>query len=176
MQWTVHGERVVYDSPWVRLTLVDVEVPEGERFEHPVVRSRHASGVVVRDPDRGVLLLHRHRFITDTWGWELPAGAIEAGESPADAARREVLEETGWEIGEVELLRSYHPVNGLADVTFNLFLADGAVHRGEPLDRSEADAVEWVPVEKVRDLLRTGQVRDGMSLTGLLRWAAFGQR
>jgi 8-oxo-dGTP pyrophosphatase MutT (NUDIX family) len=173
VQWTVHGERVVYASPWVSLTLVDVEVPGGERFEHHVVRSRHASGVVVHDPDRGVLLIHRHRFITDTWGWEIPAGAIEEGESPEDAARREVLEETGWEIGAVEPLGSYHPVNGLADVTFNLFLARGAVHRGEPLDRSEADAVEWLPLEQVRELVRTGQVRDGMSLTGLLHALAF---
>lgn len=56
MRWAVHGERVIYDSPWVRLALVDVEIPGGNRFEHHVIRSAHpAVGVVVRDPDRGVL-------------------------------------------------------------------------------------------------------------------------
>ena len=57
MRWTVHGERALYDSDWVRLTLVDVEIPGEARFEHHVVRStRAAAGAVVHDPDRGVLL------------------------------------------------------------------------------------------------------------------------
>jgi len=70
MRWTVHGERTLYDNEWLRLTLVDVEIPDGERFEHHVVRvPNQAAGTVVHDADRGVLLLWRHRFITDTWGW-----------------------------------------------------------------------------------------------------------
>src|SRR3989442_683368 len=75
VRWTVHGERSLYESEWLRLVLVDVEIPDGDRFEHHVIRfPNHAAGTVVRDPDRGVLLLWRHRFITDTWGWEIPAG------------------------------------------------------------------------------------------------------
>ena len=71
MRWTVHGERTLYDSDWVGLGLVDVEVPGGSRFDHHVVRLPHgAVGTVVHDRTRGVLLLWRHRFITDTWGWE----------------------------------------------------------------------------------------------------------
>ena len=78
MKWTVHGERVIYDSPWVRLALTDVEIPGGPRFEHHVVRMpAEAAGTVVADPDRGVLLLWGHRFAADTWGWEVPAGRID---------------------------------------------------------------------------------------------------
>jgi hypothetical protein len=69
VRWKVHGERVLYDSEWIRLALADVEIPGGERFDHHVVRiPNHASGTVVHDRDHGVLLLWRHRFITDTWG------------------------------------------------------------------------------------------------------------
>src|SRR4051794_18816977 len=103
MKWTVHGEHAVYSSPWVSLALVDVEIPGGERFDHHVVRMpRAAAGVIVFDPERGVLLLWRHRFITDSWGWEIPAGAIDDGESPEAAAAREVLEETGWRPGPLQ--------------------------------------------------------------------------
>jgi hypothetical protein len=88
MRWTVHGERTLYDSDWVRLTLADIEVPGGQRFEHHVVRMPSAAaGTVVHDPAGGVLLLWRHRFITDRWGWEIPAGRVDDGESPVDAAR-----------------------------------------------------------------------------------------
>ncbi len=171
MRWTVHGERAIYESEWVSLTLVDVELPDGTRFEHHVVRMpAGASGVVVDDPARGVLLLWRHRFATDTWGWEVPAGRIDEGESPDEAARREVLEETGWEPGPLERLTTYFPHNGTSDLAFHLFRAAGATHRGEPTDPFEAERIEWVPWPRVRELVADGQVRDGLSLTALL-WA-----
>ncbi|MDQ1485508.1 MAG: hypothetical protein QOJ62_1201 [Actinomycetota bacterium] len=168
MRWTVHGERTLYDSEWVRLALVDVEIPGGARFEHHVVRvPRPASGVVVHDADRGVLLLWRHRFITDSWGWEIPAGGVDVGETPEQAAAREVLEETGWRPGALRTLATYHPSNGLNDQTFHLYVADGADYVGEPVDRSESERIEWVSLPRVRTLVREGEVRDGLSLTAL---------
>jgi 8-oxo-dGTP pyrophosphatase MutT (NUDIX family) len=174
MRWTVHGERSLYESDWVNLRLVDVELPDGNRFEHHVVRTPfEAAGVVVTDAERGVLLLWRHRFITDTWGWEIPAGHIDAGESPEAAGAREVLEETGWKAGKLQPLVTYNPMNGLADKRFHLFRAEGATHVGAPTDINEAERVEWVAVERLRALVRAGEVRDGLSLTGLLYALAF---
>jgi 8-oxo-dGTP pyrophosphatase MutT (NUDIX family) len=170
-RWTIHGERSLYESEWMNLRLVDVELPDGTRFEHHVVRMpREAAAAVVYAPERGVLLLWRHRFITDSWSWELPAGRIDDGESPEEAARRETLEETGWRPGPLRLIGSYHPQPGGVQQRFHVFMAEGAVHEGEPEDRNEADRIEWVPVERVRELIRAGEVTDGYSLSGLL-WA-----
>jgi 8-oxo-dGTP pyrophosphatase MutT (NUDIX family) len=171
MEWIQHGERSLYESPWVSLRMVDVEVPGGERFEHHVIR-RHlpAAGTVVHDPERGLLLLWRNRFITRTWGWEIPAGRVEEGEAAIEGAGREVLEETGWQPGPLRPLFGCFPTNGISDGRFELFAADGATYVGEPSDPSEADRVEWVPVEQVRQLIRDGQVQDGLSLTALLWW------
>ncbi|MCC6225988.1 MAG: NUDIX hydrolase [Microthrixaceae bacterium] len=171
MKWTVHGERDIYRSEWVALTLADIELPDGTRFDHHVVRMpAMASGTVVEDPARGVLLLWRHRFVTDTWGWEIPAGRIDPGESPEEAARRETLEETGWEPGPLTRLSTYHPHNGTSDITFHLFRATGATEVGEPLDRFEAERIEWVSWDVLREEIRAGRVLDGLSLTALL-WA-----
>ena len=169
MRWTVHGERSLYQSEWVRLQMVDVELPSGPRFEHHVVRMpQGAAGVVVTDADRGVLLLWRHRFITDSWGWEVPAGRIEPGEAPEQAAAREVLEETGWRPGPLEHLTTYHPTNGSSDATFHLFRADGAEPVGDPSDPDESERIEWVPWSQVRNEIAAHRVGDGMSLTALL--------
>jgi 8-oxo-dGTP pyrophosphatase MutT (NUDIX family) len=171
VRWTIHGERSIYDSDWMRLVLVDVEIPGVDRFDHHVVRyPRPASGTVVHDPDRGVLLLWRHRFITDTWGWEIPAGRIEAGETPEQAAARETLEETGWRSGPLTPIGSYAPSNGSSDQIFHVFAADGATHVGEPTDVSESERIAWVPVDEVRRLVADGGITDGLSLTSLL-WA-----
>lgn len=176
MRWTVHGERSLYESEWLRLVLVDVEIPDGERFEHHAVRMPNfAAGTVVRDPERGVLLLWRHRFITDTWGWEIPAGRIEPDETPMQAAARETLEETGWEPGELRPLVQFQPTNGLSDQVFHIFVADGATYVGEPSDAGESERVEWVGVADVRRLVQDQQMLDGMSLTGVLYALAFGE-
>ncbi len=175
MRWIEHGERTVYDSPWIRLTLVDVELPSGGRFEHHVVRApAAAAGVVVRDAQRGVLLLWRHRFTTNSWGWEVPAGRVDEGESPLDAGHRETLEETGWEPGPMRELIAYHPNNGQSDLRFHLFVADGAVHRGEPTDPDESERIEWLPVDKLRAEIAEHRVLDGLSLTALLWTLSFG--
>jgi 8-oxo-dGTP pyrophosphatase MutT (NUDIX family) len=169
MRWTVHGEETIYASEWVELALTDVEIPGGERFQHHVVRvPQTACGVVVHDEARRVLLLWRHRFITDTWGWEIPAGRVEPGETLETAAEREVLEETGWRPGPLRSLISYQPTNGLSDQVFHLFVAAGASYVGEPSDPGEAERVEWVAFDEVRRLTQNGDVVDGLSLTALL--------
>jgi 8-oxo-dGTP pyrophosphatase MutT (NUDIX family) len=173
VEWTVHSERVLYDSPWVGLSLVDVEVPNGLRFDHHVVRlPRPAVGVVVAAAD-AVLLLHRHRFITGTWGWEVPAGGVDDGESLVEAAAREVLEETGWRPGPLRRLHGYHPSNGLSDQRFELYAASSAERVGEPSDPAESSRVEWVPVAEMRALVQRGEVQDGLSVTALLWWMSF---
>jgi 8-oxo-dGDP phosphatase len=174
LRWIVHGERALYSSPWVGLRLADVEIPGGERFEHHIVRvPREAAGCVVHDPERGVLLLWRHRFITDTWGWEIPAGAVDDGENPAEAAAREVREETGWRPGPIEHLVTYQPSNGLSDQRFNVFLARGAEREGDPVDFGEAERIAWRTPTEVRDDIAVDQVADGLSLTALLFALAF---
>lgn len=169
MEWTVHGERTIYDSEWMRLTLVDVELPSGPRFEHHVLRMpAEASGVIVDDPSRGVLLLWRHRFTTDTWGWEVPAGRVDAHETAMEAGARETLEETGWRPGPLEPLVRYFPHNGTSDATFNVFLATAATQVGQPADPDEAERVEWLSWDEVRAEIAAGRVGDGLSLTALL--------
>ena len=171
MRWTVHGEKPVYESPWVSVLLADIEVPGGERHDHHVVRMpTPAAAVIVHDPSRGVLMLWRHRFITDTWGWEIPAGRCEPGEDEKVAAAREALEETGWRPGPLTELFSYHPSIGLIDQLFYVFEADGAKHTGPPDAPEESEKVEWIPLDELDGLIRRSEIRDGYTLTALLWW------
>ena len=63
--WRAHGERAIYDSPWVWLGQVDVEPPGGDRYWHHVVRLRKAAVMALVDGEERVLMLWRHRFVPD---------------------------------------------------------------------------------------------------------------
>lgn len=99
MQWTNLNEQPVYENPWFRVNLAEVELPDGARLDHFVIRLRPVAAATVVNAANEVLLLWRHRFITDSWGWELAAGVVENGESLPEAAAREMEEETGWRPG-----------------------------------------------------------------------------
>jgi 8-oxo-dGTP pyrophosphatase MutT (NUDIX family) len=171
VRWTIHGETPLYRSDWVTLALTDVELPSGARFDHHVVRMpRDAAAVVMLDDEDRVLLLRRHRFVTDTWGWEVPAGGIDEGETPAEAAVREAIEESGWRPGPLQELGRYFPSNGLCDQAFYVFVADGGEHVGDPTTPDEVERVEWRPLAEVPELAAAGELGDGFSLTALL-WA-----
>jgi 8-oxo-dGTP pyrophosphatase MutT (NUDIX family) len=174
VEWTVHGERVIYTSDWMSLGLVDVEIPGHDRFDHHVVRfPRPAAGTVIHVADRGVLLLWRHRFISNTWGWELPAGGADPGETLEQTAVRESIEEAGWRPEGLRELVTYQPINGAVDQTFTVFHATAAVEIGPPTDASESERIEWVRLDRLREEIRAGRVSDGMTLTGLLWFLNF---
>jgi 8-oxo-dGTP pyrophosphatase MutT (NUDIX family) len=173
-RWAIHGERTIYDNPWVRLVLVDVEPPDRSRFEHHVVRLQRVAIAIVIDEDR-VLMLWRHRFVPDAFAWELPGGIVDPGEDAAAAAARETEEETGWRPGLMKHLITFQPMVGMVDTPHELYVAHGAEHVGEPTDDEEAGRVEWVPLADIPGLIERGEIAGSGSLVGLLHVLAFGK-
>jgi 8-oxo-dGTP pyrophosphatase MutT (NUDIX family) len=167
MRWTVHGERPLYADEWLDIRLADVELPDGRHLEHRLIRTAPGAGCVTVKDGR-VLLLWRHRFITGTWGWEIPVGRIDPGEDPAHAAVRETVEETGWRPGALAPLLRVEPTPGISDSVHHVYLAHGAEHVGPPEDDFESDHVSWVPLTDVPALISRGEISTGTTLAALL--------
>ncbi|WP_052423600.1 NUDIX hydrolase [Nonomuraea candida] len=168
MRWQVHSEKSLYLDQWLDVRVADVELPDGRRLDHRLVRIAPAAGAVVTDDKERVLLIWRHRFITDTWGWEIPLGQVDEGEPPMTAAAREVEEETGWRPGPLRPLLSIQPSSGFSDSLHHVYRAESATHIGPPSDPWEAERVEWVPLPHVRKLVGSGEIVCGTSASALL--------
>lgn len=168
MRWKNLGEQPVHHCKWFKLNLADVELPDGRHLDHYVLRQPPVALCAMVDDQDRVLLLWRHRFITDQYGWELPSGGVEEGESLIEAAAREAEEETGWRPGPLTPLLSLVPNPGLSNNLHVVFWADSAERIGDPVDAYESDAIEWVPLAKVPDLIAAGEVTLANTVAALL--------
>jgi CDGSH-type Zn-finger protein len=94
-------------------------------------------------------MIDHYRFQTDTRGWEIPAGRIESGEIPEQAAARELMEETGHRAASFRYWGRYHPSNGSSNQVFHVFVARGVTRVGDIQDTNEVSGLRWfAPVHK----------------------------
>jgi 8-oxo-dGTP pyrophosphatase MutT (NUDIX family) len=168
MQWIVHGERSVYADQWLEVRSADVELPDGRHLDHRLLRMPASAGAIAVDGDSSALLIWRHRFITGLWGWEMPMGRIDPGETPEQAAAREVEEETGWRPGPLRQLARVQPSSGIMDAAHYLYTADGATMTGGAADGFESTRIEWVPLKDVPQLISRQEIVSSSTITALL--------
>lgn len=173
LKWTTRGERTVYESPWITVSLVDVEPPGSARFEHHVVKLHHVAVALLLNENEEVLTLWRYRFAVDKWGYEIIGGLVEPGEDPAETAAREAEEETGWRpVGEPEHIATFQPLPGMVDAPVNAYIWRRAEKVGEPTDAEEAARIEWIPVDRMLELVKRGEVLGSGAIVPLLFYLA----
>ena len=163
-------KEIVHSNPYFQVVAARVKMPEGEILD-PYYYSEYLRDSVAVVPIRStqqVLLLKMWRPVSESAGWEIPAGVLEAGETPEEAARRELLEESGWEAMHIQALGWFHPSNATSAERIQLFVASDLQQRHNKPDAREVSSIRWHSAPLVKELIRTQEVRDGASLTGLL--------
>ncbi|WP_433894590.1 NUDIX hydrolase [Streptomyces sp. CA-111067] len=150
------------------LNLADVELPDGRHLDHYLIRQRPVALATTVNEAGEALLLWRHRFITDSWGWELAAGVVEHGEDLEAAAAREMLEETGWRPGPLRHLLTVEPSNGFTDSRHHVYWSTTAEYVGHPEDDFESERREWVPLSTAPTLIERGEIRSANAVAALL--------
>jgi len=124
--------------------------------------------VVVRRRNE-FLFIRQYRFIVDEHVWAIPSGGAEKGESPVEAAAREMEEETGYRPSKpLEHILGYYPSYGCGNQRFELFLAEDPVPVGEMADPREVISTRWFSKQEVLAMIRRNEIVDGLSLTPLL--------
>lgn len=167
-RWRVTASSYPIDARFLRLRKDSVELPNGHRIDDYYVKeSRGFSVIFALTAERDVVLVRQYKHGIGKTLLELPAGALDPGESPAACASRELEEETGYS-GAIEYVRTFviDPTN--ADTVAHLFFAPAAHRSGDQrLDASENIEVELVPLARIRDFVRNGAIDSVAHVAGI---------
>ena len=178
----VHGDftetevstRLAYDGGLLKVKRDEVRLPDGREAWREYVLHPGAVMMIAFVDERTILLERQYRYPKRRHFIELPAGKLERGEDPLATARRELVEECGYEAAEWKRIMTMDPCIGYSDEVIHLYAARGLTHVGAKLDVGEHletfeakldDALEWV---------RDGLITDTKTMIGLLWWAQFG--
>lgn len=146
-----------------------VKMPNERTVTVDVVR--HARSVVlVPVPEPGkVIMVRQYRYAVNAFLWELPAGSVDEGESPEQAARRECHEEVGLVPSTMVRLSALYPTPGYCDEEMVFFRLSGLEKPDEPaaLDEDEDIEVRVFDLRDAREMVRRGEIRDMKTLAGL---------
>ncbi len=167
----VHKRAHVYQSPWCNLRRDEVILPSGKLQEYHVFEIGPATVVVPVLKDGRVVMVGQYRYPHGKTHWELPAGRLNAGEDPATAAHRELLEETGHKAGRMQELPGFYPTNGISDHFAHPFIAHDCEWVQEPeLEEAEQLMVRIFTRSEVEALLDDGRIEDGFAAIALMYW------
>jgi ADP-ribose pyrophosphatase len=146
-----------------------VKMPNGRTVAVDVVR--HSKSVVlVPVPEPGkVILVRQYRYAVNAFLWELPAGSVDEGESPEQAARRECHEEIGLLPSTVVRLAAMYPTPGYCDEEMVFFRLSGLETADEKaaVDEDEDIEAKTFDLRDARDMVRSGEIQDMKTLVGL---------
>lgn len=166
------GVRDIYKGRFIDLRLEDVQLPSGQSVTLEVVHHPGAAAIVAVDARGDVTLIRQFRHAAGGFIWEVPAGTLARGEAPEACARRELREETGLIATEWTALGSILTTPGFCDERIHLFMARQLSDGAQELDHDEVLTVSRVPLRRVLEMVRSGEIEDAKSIAALHRAAA----
>lgn len=163
----VSGEQV-FDGKLLKVHRDEVRLPDGSPGVREYIRHPGAVAIVPLFDDGNVLLERQFRYPFGRVFLEIPAGKVDPGEAHLDTAKRELLEETGYEAGEWSRVGVVHPAIAYTDEAIEIFTARKLVLRGRRLDAGEFLETLQVPLDEAVRMVRDGRITDAKTVAALL--------
>ena len=143
-----------------------VDQKSGFEIKRSVVRHAGSAVMMAMDNKKRILLVRQYRLPAEDYMWELPAGKVDDGEKPMQAAKRELTEETGYKARKWTKLVSFFASPGYVQERMTIFLATDLT-KGEatPMDDEQIET-RWFKRKEIAQMIRDGKIQDGKTIIG----------
>jgi 8-oxo-dGTP pyrophosphatase MutT (NUDIX family) len=168
--WKTLSEKEVYNNPWIRVTHREVLNPSGGAGIYGVVHFKNtAVGIVPLDTENHTWLVGQYRYTLSRYSWEIPEGGGLAGSPPLEAARRELLEETGITAKRWTPLLEFHTSNSVTDEYGVAYIAQELEFGEAQPEDTEQLQVRRLPFSEAVDMVLRGDITDSLSMVAILK-------
>jgi len=165
---TTLSSKQMFSGNLLKLRVDEVLLPNGRKSTREIVEHPGAVAVVAITENDEVLMVRQYRKAIERELLEIPAGKLEEGESREVCVERELMEETGYFPNELTYLTSFYTSPGFSNEILHLFIAKNLIKKSRDADFDEYLQAEKVPFEEAINKIRTGEIIDSKTITGLL--------
>lgn len=170
--WKTKTSSIVYENPWIKVSHDEVLTPKNTDGIYGVVHFKNtAIGIVPLDEEGNTWLVKQSRYTLDQYTWEIPEGGCPQGESPLAAAKRELEEEVGLQANNWQRLMTMHLSNSVTDEYCEVFVARDLFAGKQALESTEDIEYRKLPLKDAVEMVKRGEITDGISVAALLRVA-----
>ena len=167
MSYELLNRVLIYAGRIFSVAKHEYRLPDGRNFTYDVVEHSGAITIVPVDKDGCLIFVRQYRVGSGTELLEFPAGLLEEDEDPLSGAAREVREEIGMAAGKMDHLGYFYMVPGYSTEHMHIYLATNLYPSPLPQDQDEFLEIVRIPVKRVMEMARSGQIHDGKTLAAL---------
>ncbi|WP_454804414.1 NUDIX hydrolase [Mucilaginibacter phyllosphaerae] len=169
LNWKICSSEYIHKGPWATLRSDKCEMPDGRVVDqYYVLEYPNWANAVALTEDNKIIMVRQYRHAAGIVSLEIPGGVIEDGENPEEGMRRELLEETGYQFNDVELLCTVYANPSTANNKTFCYLAKGGKKiQEQQLDEHEELEVQEYTIAEVKQLLADNKIAQALHCTGL---------